>query len=272
MTSITTVANAPLAGVQTSAELAHVPGPMGNAIACLKAGVSVDQLRGLMDLQREWEANESRKAYVADMATFKRNPPTIRKTKQVGYTNKDGTFTGYCHATLGDVAEAVVSSLAACGFSHSWATKQDGGIITVTCKITHSLGHSESTVMQSAPDQSGKKNAIQAVSSAITYMQRYTLLSATGLATVDMEDDDGRSYDDANVYNDGHQEAGAQTAQDDVPAGLPGYSDDEFKKKFEGWKGIVESGRKTPETLIAFLQTRATLSQSQVQQIQNIGA
>lgn len=166
-------------------------GPMANAIAALQAGMTIESLRGIMDLQKEWDANEARKAYVADMAAFKLNPPQILKDKLVGYENRDGSVTGYFHATLGKVVDAVVSALAQHGFSHNWETKQDKGIITVSCKITHRLGHSESTSMESSADVSGKKNAIQAVASSITYLSRYTLLAATGLAPVDMSDDDG---------------------------------------------------------------------------------
>jgi len=169
-------------------------GPMANAIAALQAGMTIESLRGIMDLQKEWESNEARKAYVSDMAAFKLNPPEIYKTKRVAFAG-----TEYMHATIGDVAKAIVDALARHGFSHSWETKQDDGLITVNCKITHRMGHSESTSMQSAPDQSGKKNAIQAVASSITYMQRYTLLAACGLATMDMTDDDGQGGGQAPV-------------------------------------------------------------------------
>ena len=166
-------------------------GPMAAAIQALQAGMTVEQMQGLMGLQIDWEKNEARKSYVADMAVFKLNPPEILKTKLVAFSG-----TEYRHATLGDVTRAVVDALARHGFSHSWETAQDKGLITVTCKITHRLGHSESTKMEAQPDQSGKKNAIQAVASSITYMQRYTLLAATGLATMDMTDDDGQGGND----------------------------------------------------------------------------
>ena len=45
--------------------------------------------------------------------------------------------------------------------------------------------------MAAGPDGSGGKNAIQAIGSTVSYLERYTLLAATGLATED-QDDDGR--------------------------------------------------------------------------------
>ena len=192
MNAITTTENHALAATP-----AQFSGPMASAIAALQAGMSIEQMQGIMSLQKDWESNEARKAYVADMAEFKRNPPEIYKTKQVAFSG-----TAYNHATLGDVAKAIVDSLARHGFSHSWETKQSNGMITVTCKITHRLGHSESTTMEATPDNSGKKNAIQQVASSVTYLSRYTLLAACGLATMDMPDDDGQGASQAPIdYN-----------------------------------------------------------------------
>jgi len=161
-------------------------GPLAAAIQAIHAGMTIEQMQGLMGLQKEWEANEARKAYVVAMAEFKRHPPEIFKRKQVSFNE-----TSYMHATLGDVTTAIVNGLAEHGISHRWDTKQEGAKITVTCILTHSLGHSESTSLEGAPDSSGKKNGIQQVASTVTYLQRYTLLGASGLATKDVEDDDG---------------------------------------------------------------------------------
>lgn len=157
----------------------------------IERGADIAHVEKLLELQMKWEANEARKAYVADMAEFKKNPPQILKDKAVGYTNRDGTFTGYKHATLGNVTNAIVEGLARHGFSHAWDVQQQNGIARVTCTITHRFGHSESVAMEAGRDDSGKKNAIQQVASAVTYLQRYTLLLATGLATHDQIDDDG---------------------------------------------------------------------------------
>lgn len=166
--------------------IAAQAGPMGSALQALQAGATVEQLQGLLALQKDWEANEARKAYVAAMAEFKKNPPEIFKRKEVAFGD-----TRYSHATIGDVTSLTVAGLAAHGFSHRWDTKQADGRIEVSCILTHNLGHSESTTLEASPDSSGKKNAIQQVASTVTYLQRYTLLAACGLATKDMEDDDG---------------------------------------------------------------------------------
>lgn len=166
-------------------------------------GGDLPNLSQMLDLQIKWEANEARKAYVAAMAAFKTEPMEILKRKQVSFKTNSGK-TEYMHAELSDVTDAVVPAMGKHGLSHRWDVKQEGAQITVACTITHALGHSEVVAITAAPDNSGGKNAIQSVASTISYLQRYTLLAATGMATKGM-DDDGRGYD-ASTNADAYQE------------------------------------------------------------------
>lgn len=158
----------------------------------MDSGADLDRLEKLMDLQDRWEANEARKAFADSMAEFKKNPPTIYKDKQVSY-GEGRSKTEYKHATIGNVNELVIASLASHGFSHRWIPAQRDGQVIVTCVITHRLGHKEETVLQSPPDTSGGKNGIQSIVSAMSYLERHSLLAACGLATKDQEDDDGQA-------------------------------------------------------------------------------
>ncbi|MGH8750889.1 MAG: hypothetical protein ACREUV_04210, partial [Burkholderiales bacterium] len=56
-------------------------GPMGEALAFLRAGGTMEQAREMMALQKEWKAEQAREAYFAAVAEFKRNPPTVYKDK-----------------------------------------------------------------------------------------------------------------------------------------------------------------------------------------------
>lgn len=153
-------------------------------------GADIAQLTQLLDLKMKWEADEARKAFAVAMAEFKKNPPDIIKDKKVGYEDNKGNWVGYTHATLGAVCDAVIAGLAAVGISHDWKPRQSDGMVGVTCYLTHSLGFKdEGTYLEAGADTSGKKNAIQAISSTVTFMERYTLLAAVGLATKDMDND-----------------------------------------------------------------------------------
>ena len=160
--------------------------PMSILEMAISQGADIDKLTKLMELQERWEANEARKAFNAAMAKFKDNPPQIRKNKHVKFGQ-----TEYDHATLDHVTDQITAALAAVGISHKWEPKQDGTTVSITCVLTHSLGHSERTTLSSGSDSSGSKNPIQAIASAVTYLQRYTLLAATGMAAG--VDDDGHA-------------------------------------------------------------------------------
>lgn len=183
----------------SGALVAMTPGQLVGQL--MQQGGSMDLLamERLMGLQERWDANEAKKAYHAAMAAFKQNPPTILKDKHVEFTTSKGT-TAYDHATIGNVVKQIVASLAEHDLSHSWSTEQlDGGQVAVTCTITHKAGHSESVTLKAGRDESGGKNSIQALGSAITYLQRYTLLAITGLAVEDGSDDDGRGADGSTM-------------------------------------------------------------------------
>lgn len=143
----------------------------------------------LLDVKLKWEADEAHKAYVEAMQQFKANPPDILKNKHVTYGAGSGKV-DYHHATLDEITPIIADALRAVGITHSWRTSDANGKTTVTCVLTHFLGHSEDAATLSGPaDTSGGKNSIQAIGSTVTYLQRYTLLAATGLAAKGMDDD-----------------------------------------------------------------------------------
>jgi len=155
--------------------------------AAVAGGADLDELGKLLTIQERWEANEARKAYHKAMAEFKSNPITIDKDKKVGYSTNKGNV-GYTHASLANVVQKISVELCKYGLSASWRTNQNGKIV-VTCKITHEKGHFEETTLEADADVSGSKNPIQAIGSTITYLERYTLLALTGMATSDQDDD-----------------------------------------------------------------------------------
>lgn len=151
----------------------------------IEKGADLEKLEKLLSLKERYEQGEAKKEYHKAMAAFKANAPKIVKDKKVAYGN-----TRYRHASLFHVVEVISAELSKHGLSATWQTKQNG-VVEVTCRITHVQGHSEETTLSANADTSGSKNSIQAIGSTITYLQRYTLLALTGLATSD-QDDDGR--------------------------------------------------------------------------------
>ena len=151
-------------------------------------GYTPEFIEKMMDLSERNEKNIARKAYHEAMAAFKANPPEIGKDKKVSFDVGNRT-TSYNHASLANVTGKINRALSEHGLSAGWTTVQNEKGITVTCTITHKFGHGESTTLTAAPDTSGSKNAIQAIGSTVSYLERYTILALTGLATHDMDDD-----------------------------------------------------------------------------------
>jgi hypothetical protein len=226
----------------------------------MEQGADLDRLERLMDMQIRWEERQARNAFVAAMAAFKNEPMTIYKDRHVNYANKNGDITDYMHASLGGVVAVVVPALARHGLSHRWETQQGSAGITVTCAITHSLGHSESISLSSPPDQSGGKNSIQAIGSTVSYLQRYTLLAITGLATSDM-DDDGRQLNEGAAPEQSGQEPAADA-----------YPDAKLDAQIDGWSDLIAKGKTSPEHIISKISSSFSLTDAQKARIHALAA
>lgn len=167
--------------------------PMDMLQTAVQGGADIAVMEKLLALQERWEANQGKKAFDNAISEAKAKLPTILKNRTVGYG--EGTKrTEYRHEDLAGIAKAVDPILAEHGLSYRFRSNQgEGGIITVTCVISHRDGYSEETSLSAGRDESGGKNNIQAVGSTTTYLQRYTLKLALGLAAA--ADDDARTAD-----------------------------------------------------------------------------
>ena len=189
-------------------EVAAQPVSPNQLIAmAVESGADVDKLEKLMELQERWDAKEAKKAFVEAMSRFQSTVPTLKKTKE-GHN--------YSYAPLGDIAEQIRQPLKECGLSYRFEMDHSSGV-AVTCVVTHIDGHSEKSFMNAAPDTSGSKNAIQAIGSTVTYLQRYTLIGALGLTTAD-QDIDGRLDNIACDFITTEQELNIETLISDSSA------------------------------------------------------
>jgi len=238
--------------------------PMAMLSMAINKGTDLAQLEKLMELQERWEKNEAKKAFDRAVSAFKANPPVLHKNKTVNYQNKDNSMTSYDHATLDHLCEAICPELSKHGLSHRWDTMQgEGGAITVTCVLTHEMGHSQGVPLKSLPDQSGGKNAIQSIGSTVTYLQRYTLLAVTGLA-VGVQDDDGAA---ANK-RPGDEPADTQPKAAAAPEVVM-YPVEKYTELLPSWKAMVATGEKDPEKLIRQVETKGKLTEEQKKAIRD---
>ena len=155
--------------------------PMDMLARAVQSGADLDMIEKLMNLHERWEAGNARKAFEESLAKAKGEIPVITRNAS-GHNSKK-------YADFAAIAKVIDPILARHGLSYRFRTTQTDKI-SVTC-VLFGHGHSEETTLSGPADASGSKNAIQAIGSTLTYLQRYSLVQALGLAAA--EDDDGKA-------------------------------------------------------------------------------
>lgn len=217
----------------------------------IEKDLDIEKLERFVALQQEWEAEQARKQYLLAHSRFQSDIPVIYKRARADFgTKADGTvMAAYDYAKLEDIAEGIKPHLVTNGLSYSWECSIEGGIISVTCTMSHCDGSSKSSTMISTPDTSGGKGALHSLASARSYLKRYTLLDVSGV-TVAGEDDD------------------AQTAEQ--PAEPVAYPGELFAKNLPKWESAIKSDRINKSQVIGKASEKGTLSQSQINEINSI--
>ena len=173
--------------------------PMAMLDKAIASGAGVDVLERLMSLQERWQAGEARRSFDEAMAAAKSEIPVIAKNREVDFTSGKGR-TNYRHEDLAEIARTVDPILSKYGLSYRYkVSSAPNEPVTVTCIVSHRSGHSEETTLTAGRDDSGNKNSIQSIGSTVTYLQRYTLKAALGLAA--STDDDGGASEAPDFIN-----------------------------------------------------------------------
>jgi len=179
--------------------------PMRLIEMAISNNADIEKLEKLMALQERWDKEQARKAYFSALSSMQAEMPIIRKLKLASFASKSGGNVSYNFASLDDICEQIKPLLQKFGFSYRFEQKLDGSSIHITCVVTHSGGHFESCSMSGGADTSGNKNALQQSASTVTYLRRYTLTGAFGIATADQDIDGRISYNDG-MNNPAEQE------------------------------------------------------------------
>lgn len=135
----------------------------------------------MLELRITWEKREAEKEFIA--ARSRLQFPAIPKSKHgvnSNYASWDGT------------QEIITPILAEEGFTLSFTSgpPNEQGMIPITGKLSHRLGHSETgTVYQPIGAASRGMNANQAMGSAISYGERYCAAMMLNLRFIDIDDD-----------------------------------------------------------------------------------
>lgn len=183
---------------QVAANAPMALSPMEMVGRALELGVSADILKQMMDLRDREEARNAKIAFTKAVAAAKAEIRPIMKTREVDYTPQGKQRVNYKHEDLAGIEEQVSPILTKHGLHYRF--ESDNGVdrpLTITCVLEHDDGYSTRTPLSAGADTSGGKNSLQAIASAATYLQRYTLKLALGLSV--SHDDDGKASEEKAI-------------------------------------------------------------------------
>jgi hypothetical protein len=184
----------------------------------------VETLTKLMELSQRMDADNARKAFANAKARFGAMcPPVQRRTENAQFqVTRDGRKVNRMYASLDDIAATIRKPLAECGLSYRWSDAVvEPGKLTLSCVVSHELGHSESSSATLPTESKAGCSEAQKVGAILTYAQRYSLINALGLTSCD-EDNDGNDDAPAEKISDADLLA-LEVALDEIKADLPKF-------------------------------------------------
>lgn len=200
---------------------------MVEMIERLAPTVDVDKLERLIALQERGLARAAEEAFNAAFIRLLRDVPTIIERARTDKT---------AYAPLEDIIEPLRPILAQHQFSLSFRTEwPDPKLVKVIGILTHAEGHARTSEFLSAADQTGSKNAIQALGSTVTYGKRYVTKDLLCIVTRE-EDDDGS--------------ASETREQPEAPEGFQDWLDNLTAAADEGWDQFKKAWN--PEAVTPF--------------------
>lgn len=205
-----------------------------------------DQLERLLTIRQALQAEDARKAFQRDFVRLQAVLPSVYKSGRACFQTKKGGRLEYSFVKIDDLTNALKPFMIEHGFSFSFRQKEIHDRICVGCIVMHVEGHRESVEMTSPVDTTGNKNYLQALASTISYLRRLTFTSAFGISVTDTPK---------------------------APPAKKYYADSAFKTNFPIWRLQVRTGKKTPQQLLNFLESKGVnLSDQQKNQVMLCGA
>ena len=167
------------------AHAAESPDPMLNMIATALDNKDCDihKLERLIEMRNNELARCGKAQFNKSFAKMQEKLPRVVALHKNGHTNSS-------YAKIEDINQVILPVLCDFGFAVSFQIKeQTNNSICITASLLHEKGHTSTTTLQMPLDLSGKKQAIHASASTITYAKRYALCMLLNISTGD--DDDG---------------------------------------------------------------------------------
>lgn len=167
--------------------------------AAANPAVDVAKMQALLDMQRQLETEQGRRAFTNAFIELQNELPIIRADGKIEIREKEagGARTGKIqqatpYATFQAIIKAVKAPLRKNGFCLSFATEPspDGTRIVVKGFLDHVDGHQRTTAFPLPAEVSGSKNNVQGWGSTLSYGKRYATIALLNIISGAPEDAD----------------------------------------------------------------------------------
>lgn len=166
--------------------------------------MDIDKLERMLDLKRQWDADNARKSFSAAMAEFQARCPTINKSRRADR----GRGGSYQYAPLDEIMRTIRPHLDAAGLSVRFDSEVNNAVVTAVCYLSHREGHTEVSRFAAPIDASKTRegnyimNVTQQIGSANSYCKRYALCNALNLAGSEIDDDAQSASSQATIEHE----------------------------------------------------------------------
>ena len=175
---------------------AVMPGEQSNLLeiiarAAIDPRVDADKMERLLAIQERIQAREAEIEFKAALARVQTQAPRVDKKAKIVVPGKDGR-SGHStpYALYEDIDKAMRPLYQAEGFSVAFSAEPSPSGAIWTMILGHRMGHTERYSMPPLPaDQTGSKNAVQAIGSSSSYAHRYLVCLVFNVVTVGVDDD-----------------------------------------------------------------------------------
>ena len=190
--------------------------------------VPMDRLEKMLEMQERILKRQEQAAFNTALVSAMAEMPMFPLNGQ-GHNNM-------AYAKLKDIIGATRPTLSKFGLALTFDVKTEGGTVTTTAVLRHSMGYVDRVQINLPNDTSGSKNAVQAAGSAQTYGQRYAAQAILGLSLGDDVDDDGAALSKGLITPDQYiqlrdKAEDAGTAEKTIVAAYKAASLTEFPAK-----------------------------------------
>lgn len=186
----------------------------------------------------------------------------LAKNRKVTIKTRTGGSYDFRYADLEAVFSSTRPALTKQGISFVQTIQPANGRSALVTMIAHKDG---GTLVSTIEFNMPSGGDIKDFGAHLTYLRRYAATALLGVAADDDLDENGEPLG----AGDSAPLAENPLPEDPAPAapGLPAYGEATLKKMLPHWCELVQSGKKTPDQIIATVGSRNTLTEGQIAQI-----